>query len=57
LPWRISSVSRPVSLSASASLIRNPARQSTTITPGSTGIVVFFEGRWIAEVDKALAHA
>jgi hypothetical protein len=61
LPWRISSASRSrsrwVSLSASASLIRNPARQSTTITPGSTGIVVFFEDRWIAEVDKALAHA
>jgi hypothetical protein len=24
---------------------------------GSTGIIVFFEDRWIAEVDKALAHA
>ena len=39
LPWRTSSAprsgSRSVSLSASASLIRSPARQSITITPRS----------------------
>ena len=29
----------------------------TVLLPGSTGIGVFFDDRWAAEVDKALAHA